>query len=83
MPLHNVTCKGDTVLANAIEGSASKLIDFSEVQSRTGGMSRVTYWRMWRANRFPNPVAVSPCRKAWLESEINAWIASRVKERAA
>lgn len=83
MPLHHVACKGETILENAIDGSASRLIDFSEVQSRTGNLSRVTYWRMWRANRFPNPVAVSPCRKAWLESDINAWIASRTSERAA
>ena len=62
--------------------STSRLIDFSEVQSRTGNASRVTYWRMWRDNRFPKPIAISPCRKAWLESDINAWIASRTANAA-
>lgn len=61
----------------------AKLIDFREVQSRTGNLSRATYWRLRRDHLFPNPVAISPGRKAWLESEINDWIASRTSERAA
>lgn len=60
-----------------------KLIDFAEVQSRTGKLSKATYWRLRRNRLFPNPVAISPGRKAWLESEINDWIASRTSERAA
>jgi prophage regulatory protein len=61
----------------------AKLIDFSEVQSRTGNLSRATYWRLRRDHLFPNPVAISPGRKAWRENEINDWIASRKPERAA
>lgn len=61
----------------------SRLIDFTEVQSRTGGLSKATYWRLRRNHLFPDPVAISPGRKAWLESEINDWIASRTSERAA
>ena len=60
-----------------------KLIDFTEVRSRTGLMSKATYWRLRRAHSFPDPIAISPRRKAWLESDINAWIAARTSERAA
>ena len=58
-----------------------KLIDFTEVRSRTGQMSKATYWRLRRAHSFPNPIAISARRKAWLESDINAWIASRTPNR--
>ena len=61
----------------------AKLIPFTEVRSRTGNLSRATYWRLRRAHLFPNPVAISPGRKAWLESEINDWIASRASARLA
>ena len=61
----------------------SRLIDFAEVRSRTGGLSKATYWRLRRKQLFPKPVTISPGRKAWLESEINDWIVSRVSERAA
>jgi predicted DNA-binding transcriptional regulator AlpA len=27
--------------------------------------------------KFPEPVAISPNRKMWRESDVNAWIASR------
>lgn len=53
------------------------LLDFPEVQFRTGKMSKATYWRLRRAHTFPNPIAISPRRKAWRESDIAAWIASR------
>jgi len=53
------------------------LLPFPEVQSRTGKMSKATYWRMRRAHSFPDPIAISPRRKAWRESDITAWIASR------
>lgn len=56
---------------------AETLLPFPEVQSRTGKMSKATYWRMRRAHSFPDPIAISPRRKAWRESDITAWIASR------
>jgi prophage regulatory protein len=59
-----------------------KLLDFPEVQFRTGKMSKATIWRLRRAHTFPDPIAISPRRKAWLESDITAWIASRTAEAA-
>ena len=55
----------------------SRLIDFNEVQSRTGNMSKATYWRLRLSKKFPEPVAVSKNRKAWHETDIENWIKSR------
>ena len=58
------------------------LLPFPEVWSRTGKMAKATYWRMRRAHTFPDPIAISPRRKAWRESDITAWIASRTTQAA-
>lgn len=52
----------------------TRLIDFNEVKHRTGNLSAVTYWRLRRAGKFPEPVAVSANRKAWNEADIDAWV---------
>jgi len=57
---------------------AEKLIPLATVLERTGHISTTTIWRMRRAKQFPEPVAVSPNRKAWRESEIDAWLEARV-----
>jgi len=62
---------------------AIKLIDFAEVRLVLANFPKATYWRLRRQHLFPNPIAISPGRKAWLEHEINDWIASRTAERAA
>ncbi len=38
-----------------------------------GGLSRTTVWREIRAGRLPAACAVSPGRKAWALSAIQAW----------
>ena len=55
----------------------TRLISFKEVQSRTGGLSSVTYWRLRKAKQFPEPIAVSANRKVWREEDITAWIAAK------
>ena len=52
----------------------SRLIDFKEVKLRTGNMSDPTYWRLRKSKKFPEPVSISANRKAWLESDIDAWV---------
>ena len=56
---------------------AEKFIPISEVQEMTGGISDTTIWRMRRAKQFPEPVSISPNRKAWRKSEIEAWMNAR------
>ncbi|MEP6827635.1 MAG: AlpA family phage regulatory protein [Aestuariivirga sp.] len=55
-----------------------KLIPLATVMERIGHISVTTIWRERRAKRFPEPVAISPNRKAWRESDIDSWIASKL-----
>ncbi len=49
---------------------------------RIVGFSAATLWREVKAGRFPAPVLISPNRTAFLESEVRAWMAAKVKTRA-
>lgn len=39
--------------------------------------------RLIKAGEFPRPVKVGLARNAWLESEVDAWLQKRVRERDA
>ncbi|CAH2797585.1 MAG: Transcriptional regulator, AlpA like [uncultured Caballeronia sp.] len=41
------------------------------------GLGASTVYRYLAAGKFPRPVEIGGGRMAWLESEIDAWIASR------
>lgn len=36
-------------------------------------LSRATIWRLVKAERFPQPVTITPGRVGWRESAIAAW----------
>lgn len=57
------------------------LIDRKEVERRTS-YSSTTIWRLVKAKKFPAPVSL-PGKAAWVEAEIDAWIAARIAERNA
>lgn len=61
-------------------GSAPRLIRLKEVVSRTG-LARSTIYAMIAVDLFPRQVELTPSRSAWVESEIDAWIAERVNNR--
>ena len=54
-----------------------KLIPLATVIERIGHISVTTIWRERRAKRFPEPVSISPNRKAWRESDIDSWLAAK------
>lgn len=58
-----------------------RMLGSREVCSRTG-LSRVTIWRLERQGAFPGRRQLSPNRVAWLESEIDTWIATRIAPAA-
>lgn len=62
------------------ERNPERLILERERRARTG-ISRTTAWRLMRAGTFPKPVHISSGRVAWLESEIDAWIAGLADAR--
>lgn len=55
--------------------NADRLLSWREVRSRTG-LSRTTAWRLQNSGAFPRPVALSPGRVGWRETEIAAWTAT-------
>ncbi|MGQ5245456.1 helix-turn-helix transcriptional regulator [Xanthomonas arboricola] len=44
------------------------------------GLSKSTVYAMIRRKEFPKPVHLG-CMATWVESEIDAWITSRIDER--
>jgi len=58
--------------------SRERLVSYDEVHDRTG-LSRTTIWRLEKIKDFPQSVRISPGRRAWRESELDRWIASRVE----
>lgn len=42
------------------------------------GLSRSTLWRLERAGQFPARRRLGPQAVGWVQSEVEAWIASRV-----
>jgi prophage regulatory protein len=57
-----------------------RLIRRPVVEDRTG-LSKTSIWRGGQQGTFPKPVKSSPGCVAWLEDEVDAWIASRVAAR--
>ena len=49
-----------------------------QVEQRTG-LSRSTLYQYIKDGDFPKPVRLGPRAVGWLESDISAWIAARVK----
>ncbi len=56
---------------------AISVLRLPAVKARTG-LSRSTIYAYMRDGRFPQPVAISERCVAWIESEIDAWIADRI-----
>jgi prophage regulatory protein len=55
-----------------------RLLKMSDVIARLG-VSRSTIWRLTQSGGFPRPVPISPGRKGWLKSQVDAWIANRLR----
>jgi len=59
-----------------------KLIDFKSLLAGKGiNYSRDHLRRKCKAGEFPKPIPVSDRRIAWIEAEINQWLAARAAER--
>ena len=57
-----------------------QLLRITNVQARTG-LSRASVWRLVRDATFPAPVRIGRRAVAWLDTEIDSWIADCVKAR--
>ncbi len=59
---------------------SEQLLRITDVQARTG-LSRASVWRLVRDASFPAPVRIGRRAVAWLDTEIDSWIADCVKAR--
>jgi predicted DNA-binding transcriptional regulator AlpA len=57
------------------------LIPLNALPAKGINYSRNYIDRLIKEERFPKPVFLSPRRRAFLESEIDAWIKARVDQR--
>ena len=60
-----------------------KLLDVDDLHARGIRYGRSQLWRLVRVGKFPQPVKVGPGRNAWVESEIDEFIAGRIAARDA
>lgn len=60
---------------------APRFIVYEDLRLRGISFSKVHLWRLERKGEFPKRVALSLGRHAWIETEIDAWIADRIAAR--
>lgn len=60
--------------------TSSRLLRVDAVLDRIG-IGRRTFHDLVKAGSFPSPVNPTPGTRAWLESEVESWIASKVEAR--
>ena len=64
-----------------MQGPSCRVLRKREVLARLGGITDTTLWRWRKEGDFPEPVLLNPNARnphvAWLEAEVDEWIASR------
>lgn len=60
---------------------SQQLITYEGLGPKGIAYSKVQLWRLERAGKFPQRVRLSSQRVAWVESEIDEWIAARITAR--
>ncbi len=63
------------------DGIGVRLITLDEVSDRVP-FSKVHIYRLIGRGEFPGQIEVGPQRVAWIESEVDDWIADRMRRRA-
>jgi prophage regulatory protein len=58
----------------------ARLIRLREVMAKTG-LSRSYVYALAQKGQFPTPVKLTERSSAWIESEVQAWIDGRIKQR--
>ena len=59
-----------------------RLIRRKEVQTKTG-LGASSIYAMMQQGKFPKAVKISERRVAWIESEVDQWIANRIAQHKA
>lgn len=67
-------------MAKQFSTPTPRLIRLPEILARTA-LSRSAVYRRIAAGTFPKQISIGPKSSAWLESEIDHWIATQVAGR--
>lgn len=59
------------------------LLSAADLKARGITIGRVQLWRLEKSGQFPRRVQVSPGRVAWVEKEIEEYIARKISKRDA
>ena len=59
-----------------------RFIRRKEVQAKTG-LGASSIYAMMKQGKFPKAITLSERRVAWIESEVDAWIANRIAQHKA
>jgi prophage regulatory protein len=62
---------------------AYRLLDADDLRAKGIKYSRMHLYRLMKAGRFPKTIRVGDNRNAWIEAEVDAYIATRIAERDA
>lgn len=65
---------------NVIELNPTRMMRLPEVM-RVTGLSRPTIYRHMKAGTFPQRVKLTERTSAWVASEVNSWLESRLVQR--
>jgi prophage regulatory protein len=57
------------------------LIPFEGLKAKGVTLGRCQVWRLEKAGKFPKHINISTNRTAWIESEVDEWIAARIAAR--
>jgi prophage regulatory protein len=58
-----------------------RLLDNNGLKAKGIDFSKPQLWRLWKAKKFPAPIKIGKARNAWVEAEVDAWIAERIRAR--
>jgi predicted DNA-binding transcriptional regulator AlpA len=60
-----------------------QLISYDALKTKGITLSKCQLWRLEKVKKFPKRVSVSEARYAWIESEIDEYVAARAAARSA
>ena len=62
-------------------GAMLKILSRGELKDKGIRWSRQHLHRLVKAKKFPAPLKLGSATNGWLESEVDAWIEARAKDR--
>jgi len=70
-----------SMIAEQQQTSPLRIIRLPEVIKRTG-LPRASIYQQMALGIFPKPIALSTRSRGWIASEVDAWIAARIRARS-